>query len=166
MRYHLVEKDAFSVFGKSLQVSVKDGQCFRDIPAFWAASEADGTTRAIVQAGGGDDWMMLSSAMYDHSPDGTFQYMICMDMPEGPAPAGFERLDVPAQTWAVFTTEEGEGEAVTAGIHDIWKRIHPEWFPSSGYEHAKAPDMERSRRTEGDRFIGEAWVPIVKAQRA
>lgn len=162
MKYHIVEKEPFTLFGISTQVSVVDGACFRDIPAFWERCEADGTTVKIARAAGYDEQGLLCSAMYDHDPCGTFRYMIAADVPAAGVPQGFEKLDVPACTWAVFTTEEGRD--TTAAIHDIWKRIHPEWFPSSGYEHADGPDQERYRRVGDGKFVGEAWVPVIKAK--
>lgn len=162
MKYHIVEKGPFTLFGVSTEVSVVDGACFRDIPEFWNRSESDGTTLAIARAAGYDAQALLCSAMYEHNLGGTFRYMIAADAPAGGVPEGFERLDVPAHTWVVFSTPEGED--VTEAIHDIWKRIHPEWFPSSGYEHADGPDQERYRAIGCGKFVGEAWVPIVKAK--
>ena len=218
MKYHIVEKGSFTMFGKSLEVSVVDGACFRDIPAFWERCEEDGTTLRIAQAAGYDRQVMLSSVLFGHDASGTFRYMIAGDAPgsgmlaaskfmegvcsmstpaEGEsaekadtrsAPSGsaidvpgsddlledtpstailadFEQIEIPAHTWAVFSTGEGENPELTIEIHDIWKRIHPEWFPTSGYEHAEGPDMERFRRVDGEKFIGEAWVPVVRAKR-
>lgn len=161
MKYHIVEKPAFTVFGKSIEVSVINGQCFLDIPAFWNQCEEDQTTLRIAKAGGLDKEDMLCSTMYNHNPDGTFRYMICVEAPEDGMPGDLETLNIPAHTWVVFSTDETE--ELTAAIQDIWKRIHPEWFPSSGYEHANAPDQERYRRVGGGKFVGEAWVPVIKA---
>ncbi|MDL2318893.1 AraC family transcriptional regulator [Eubacteriales bacterium OttesenSCG-928-A19] len=164
MEYRLEERGPFSLFGKSREVSVIGGACFEDIPAFWKACEADGTMLEIAGAAGYDRRALLCSAMYDHSPAGVFRYMIAADMPAGGVPPEFEALRIPAHTWAVFSTPEGED--VTPAIHDIWKRIHPEWFPSSGYEHADGPDIERFIRTGENTFVGEAWVPIIRAVKA
>lgn len=163
MKYHIVEKGPFTLFGVSAEMSVVDGACYLDIPLFWQRNEACGKTLEIARAAGYDERSLLCSAMYDHNPNGTFRYMIAADAPETGAPKGFERLAVPAHTWAVFTTPEG-GD-ITAAIQDIWKRIHPEWFPSSGYEHADGPDQERYVRVGDDTYYGEAWVPIVKAEK-
>ncbi|MCM3377493.1 regulator [Bacillus licheniformis] len=35
MDYKIVEKEPFQVIGKALEVTVKDGQNKKDIPAFW-----------------------------------------------------------------------------------------------------------------------------------
>jgi len=168
MKYHIVEKGPFALFGASIEVSAVDGACFQDIPAFWNRCETDGITLRIARAAGYDKMALLCSAMYDHNPCGTFRYMIAADAPDAPdapmegIPNEFERLDVPPHTWAVFSTEEGED--ITEKIHDIWRRIHPEWFPSSGYEHADGPDLERFRRVGDGKFVGEAWVPITKQE--
>jgi AraC family transcriptional regulator len=50
-------------------------------------------------------------------------------------------IEVPSLTWAVF---EEYGEMLDQiAIHKTWKRIYAEWFPTSGYEQAMGPCMEK-----------------------
>jgi len=69
-------------------------------------------------------------------------------------------LEVAAQTWAVF---EITGSLPSA-MKDIGGRIFSEWFPTMGYEHAKAPEIEWY--SNGDMgsaaYKREIWIPIVK----
>ena len=163
MNYRIVEKGAFTVFGKSVRTSLVDGQAYRDIPYFWDQCEEDGTTYRIVKAGGGDERTMLNAVAYDDEADGNCRYMICMDLPEGGVPDEFETVVVPAKTWAVFALVVGSPEDTGDGIQGIWKRIHPEWFSSSGYEWDGGPRQEGYYRTDDGKVIAEAWVPVVKS---
>jgi len=42
MNYRIEEKEAFEIFGLELKTNTVNGQCFKDIPAFWEACEKDG----------------------------------------------------------------------------------------------------------------------------
>ena len=161
LKYRIVEEEAFTLFGVSLPTTVTGERCYTDIPVFWGKCENDRTTNRIVEAGQGDSETLLSGAAFDIDENGSMKYMICMDLPEGGAPTGFETLDVPARTWAVFPV-------VCAGpedtIQSIWKRIYPEWFPYSGYEMDTGPQLERYDRIDG-KFTAEVWIPVVKKVR-
>lgn len=49
-------------------------------------------------------------------------------------------------------------------ILDIWKRIYSEWFPTSGYEQAQGPNIEKHywKDDKREEYICEVWIPIVK----
>ena len=52
-------------------------------------------------------------------------------------------------------------------IQNLWKRIFADFFPKSGYERAKGPDIEVYY--EGDNaksdYRSEIWVPVIKKER-
>ena len=98
--------------------------------------------------------------MFDLDADGEMKYMICMPMPEGGVSEEFERVTIPARTWAVFPLVFEKPED---NIISIWKRIYPEWFPNSGYEQDTGPRQERCYRRDDGKFVMEAWVPIIKS---
>lgn len=50
-------------------------------------------------------------------------------------PKGMTSLAIPAHKYAVFTT-------TIPGLMDTLRRIHTEWLPRSGFEHAEGPDLE------------------------
>ncbi|MGY3839288.1 GyrI-like domain-containing protein [Bacillus atrophaeus] len=47
----------------------------------------------------------------------------------------------------------------------MWDRIFSEWFPSTRYEHAEAPELE-AYPASGDIHASdhrtEIWIPVVK----
>jgi AraC family transcriptional regulator len=176
MDYRIEQRPAFSVFGKSITVSVVDGECYRQIPEFWLKCVEDGTMERILKAasGGetatlrgeifGNDKMLLNAVMFGHeSQTGTFKYMVCQNVPQSGVPDGFETLRVPPLTWAVFPTERHPADQTTGKIQAIWQRVYPEWFPTSGYEHADGPDFELYHHAGDGQFIAEVWVPVQKA---
>ncbi|TMW70618.1 AraC family transcriptional regulator [Alteribacter natronophilus] len=69
-----------------------------------------------------------------------------------PCPEDFDDLEVEAATWAVFEVS-GDWEKV----QEAWGRIYAEWFPSSGFELNKGPEILAST----DRF-SEIWIPVKK----
>ena len=76
------------------------------------------------------------------------------------APAGYGRMLIPAQSYAVF---HHAGHVAETGV--TWERIWNDWLPSSGYEDAETPPFELYERAfdpnTGDGGF-EIWMPIRK----
>jgi len=89
-----------------------------------------------------------------------YTYTIGVENPGVEAPAGFEVIPVPASTWAVFEVVGPFPET----INKMQDRVFMEWFPSTGYEHAGAPELEVY--PPGDRgsknYRCQYWMPILK----
>ena len=75
-----------------------------------------------------------------------------------PVPEGMYEWTIPAATWAVFT---GTGRLPDA-IQDLQRRIVSEYLPDSGYEWAKAPDIEAYLNQPGEESRFQVWLPVVK----
>ena len=73
-----------------------------------------------------DEW--TRKAFHDHSITG-------VDFIEK---LGFETIEIPKQTYAVFQTQKG---SAIEDYTDIRRRIALEWLPSSGYELSEAPEV-------------------------
>lgn len=89
-----------------------------------------------------------------------FSYEIGFENDGIDVPEGYEKVQIPTATWAVF---ESKG-AVPKAIHDLEDRVFIEWFPSTGYEHDNKPELEIY--LPGDRSSEEYrcqfWEPVVK----
>ncbi|AEY64480.1 GyrI-like domain-containing protein [Clostridium sp. BNL1100] len=163
MNYRIEEKESFSVFGVDTIVSKVDGKCYEKIPSFWLKSIKDGTMERILKAADcRNPDMLLNAAMYGHQDDGTYHYMLCQKTPQKGIPEGFVELDIPKLTWAIFPTEEHTEDKTSEKVQAIWERIYPEWFPSSGYQHADAPEFEMYYKVGDNKFIVEIWIPVYK----
>ena len=156
MNYRIEKKDAFKVCGMSTEISVVDGQNYILIPKFWDENAENGAIDKFHEAIGLDKDVCLHAALYNFR-EGVFSYMICYNTPQSGAPTGYSELSVPAFTWAIFPTPVHAESEITEQIQSIWKRIFPEWFPTSGYEHADKGN---------GKYVSEVWIPVVKSNKA
>jgi AraC family transcriptional regulator len=98
MDYRMVEKEAFTVIGKSIQVTCENGEHMRQIPKFWEKCHRDGTISKLASMGTGEN---LLGIILD-SGKGDFTYMIGTQADPLPV-KGFSVSTIPASTWAIFT---------------------------------------------------------------
>jgi hypothetical protein len=49
-----------------------------------------------------------------------------------------------------------------SGIHELWKRIWGEWFPTCNYEFANGPEFEMTYDRGNNMYEMEVWIPVVK----
>lgn len=72
---------------------------------------------------------------------------------------GFDVVEVPALTWAIFTTR-GEFPKV---MQDTMARIAAEWLPSSDYEMVEAPGISfTGDLSDRSNVYSEIWVAVRK----
>lgn len=161
MNYRIEEKGSFEMFGVSTEINAVDNGQYMEVPMFWQKCIANGTVARIHEVGGISEDTNVHAALYNFR-EGIFSYMICYHMPKGGVPTGYDRLLVPPLTWAVFSSGECTEEDGTEKIQNIWKRIYPEWFPTSGYEHADGPELEMYFNQGNGTYIEEVWIPVVK----
>ncbi len=159
MNYKIVEMDGFKIVGKKIKVTTENGENFIRIPKFWDECNQDGTMDWMSGRVGKRGVMGVCLDMGNFC-EGHFSYMIAIEDNEEPLPEGYITEFIPPATWAVF---ESVGPLPDA-LQDVAKRIFSEWFPSTGYEHDLAPELEIY--TEGDvtspDYRCEYWVPIKK----
>ncbi len=157
MNYKIIEKSCFKVFGKGKKVSTKNGENLLQIPKFWQECDAAGFTDSLVKVEGGE---LFGICMNDYENE-YFTYLIAREKTKDILlPEGTEEFTIPAATWAVF---ESTGP-MPGAIQKVWERIYSEWFPSTGYEQANAPQLELYPEGDSskDDYKCEVWVPIVK----
>lgn len=162
MNYKIEEKQAFDMFGISTVINADEDfleQAFIEIPKFWARCVSDGTIDRIRAAAGLGENGQLHGVLYNSQGE-KFSYMIGYFLPQSGLPEGFEQLQIPPQTYAIFST--GLYPDGQSGIHDLWRRIWGEWFPSSNYEFANGPEFEMTYDRGNNMYEMEIWIPVVK----
>ena len=112
------------------------------------------TISQIAELGNG--LVGVYSGMYE---DNTTDYYIAA-ITEKDSPKTLCKLEIPSLTWSIF---EITGPMPTA-MADIWGRIFSEWFPTSGYEHAEAPEVEwySNGDMSSSDYKSEIWIPVIK----
>lgn len=163
MNYRIEQKSAFEMFGVNTEISTVDNQNFVSIPKFWETCRADGTMTRIRKAGNLADSEPLHAAMYNCT-DTSHAYMIGHFIPASGTPNDFFTLTVPTAMWAVFPTEELIMEEAAQQAAIMWKRIFTEWFATSGYALANAPELELHYSKGDGKFMTEIWIPIEKCK--
>lgn len=164
MEYRIETKPAFSLTGLPLRTTWKEGQSARDIPALWNRCLNDGTVAALGELvpKGSAIGVAGVSAEFD-MPNEEFTYFIAVETPADRAalPDGCRDVAVPAATWGVF---EAHGPLPEA-LQETMQRIFNEWFPSSGWEHADAPELEiyPPGDVRGADYCSELWMPLRKS---
>ncbi|WP_099157681.1 AraC family transcriptional regulator [Virgibacillus ndiopensis] len=72
---------------------------------------------------------------------------------------GFEVVEVPALTWAIFSSK-GEFPKV---MQETWAKMASEWLPSSDYELVEAPNISFTRDlSDRNNVYSEIWVAVKK----
>lgn len=156
--YKIVEKEAFPVVGKLLEVSTKDGENLKKIPAFWTECNQDGTCEKLCSDYAAPEILGICMDMEQEKEQ--FTYMIAVKGGTGYSGKEYTVREIPASTWAVFTSTGSMPDA----IQKVWERIFQEWFPATGYEHACAPELEvyPPGDLNAPDYKCEVWIPIVK----
>ncbi|WP_234998485.1 AraC family transcriptional regulator [Salirhabdus sp. Marseille-P4669] len=160
MDYKILEKEAFQVVGKSINVTKKDGENLEKIPAYWTEINTSETGKTLARHA--STLGMLGICM-DFTMDlEAFTYFIGIEKGKDQIDIELEERTIPASTWAVFNVEGSMPNA----IQKAWQTIFTEWLPATGYEHAGTPEMEVYPPSELDvkneKYRTEIWLPIRK----
>ncbi|MBB3071845.1 AraC family transcriptional regulator [Paenibacillus baekrokdamisoli] len=159
MNYKIEEKQGLVMFGVSTLVNADGENPFVEIPKFWEKCISDGTVNRIRAAAGLGGHGQIHAVLYNNQGE-KFSYMIGYFLPQSGLLVGFEKLQIPPQTYAIFTTginPDGQND-----IHGLWKRIWGEWFPSSNYEFANGTELEMTYDRGNGMYEMEVWIPVVK----
>lgn len=159
MNVKIIEKEAFEIVGKGLRVSMVNGENNPKIPAFWAESDQNGFTAELEKNLGPMGFLGVCTDF--NIPEQEFTYYIATEKMTDTIQEDWEVKVVPASTWAIFDSIG----PVTRTIQSVWERIFSEWLPTSGYEHADAPELEvypRGGNTNDENYRCEVWIPIMK----
>ena len=168
MEYRIIEKPGFTVVGKTLRVSTKDGENLNSIPQFWNRSHQDGTLEtltglALDGAPPGGVTLGICTDFSDNMEK--FTYMIAAQVPAdiasfGGVPQGMIEQSIPAATWAVF---QAKG-SLPDSIQTVWSRIWSEFFADEQYVHGFGPDLELypPGNPMASDYGCEVWIPVVR----
>lgn len=164
MNYRMVEEKGSTVCGKSVIVHE---DAYKEIPVFVEEIWKDGTHDQINELLGRHAGALLYGYHFDFDEDGSKRYLMGAEVPDGiQVPDGLTVLHVPGQTYAVFDSRGTmtEDVEIDLSIMNIWKRIYTEWFPSTSFEQAEGPCIEKYEWVDDQQqdFITEVWIPVRK----
>ncbi|ADL50828.1 AraC family transcriptional regulator [Clostridium cellulovorans] len=156
MNYRIEKKNSFTIVGVKERFSHLEG-LGENIGRMWSETSPE-TFGQIAELGDTEPYGLLGvySGMYE---DNTTDYYIATTTTKS-CPETLSKLEIPSLTWAVF---EITGPMPTA-MSEVWGRIFSEWFPTSGYEHAEAPEVEWYSKGDlsATDYKSEIWIPVIK----
>ena len=157
MEYRIKKMNAFRIVGVVVHTTIENGDGMQAIPAMWNDVLKEGKNLEIARLADQHPHGLLGVSVYntDLQDARKFDYYIASASGR-PVPEGMVEVNVPAATWAIFPHIKREA----ATIQVFQKRILMEWLPTSGFEFAKAPDVERYDAEGG---IG-TWIPVIRAK--
>lgn len=162
MDYRIVAKEAFKVICKKKQVNKPQGDtATADISAFWGECSKNGTMEALCKHAKFDNLQgILGICFSGEMADSGFPYGIGAEYNGVPVKdEGFDIIDIPAYTYAVFQCKGKMPDA----FKDTYQKICTEFFPqSTKYEYGSGIELEvyPSADTQNPDYSCEIWIAV------
>ena len=152
MNYRIEHHSAFRILGQKTHFTNGIEESFQKVPSIWKEEKEKGIIPRLCELMDGVPDGILG--VCTSAPEKEFDYYIAVASTK-PCPHGLSDLLVPESDWAIF---ECTGP-IPQAIQNMQKRIVSEWLPTSGYQYAECPDLERYFAEEDH---AEIWIPVVR----
>jgi AraC family transcriptional regulator len=148
MDVRIEEKDAFTLVVKKKLFNLRTGS--DDVPRYWSENVKGKFKPSKYKKVGVTELIEGTSAFY-FGIGGRIRKTKS-------TPRGFEKMEIPKNTWAIFT----ERGPMPSAMQNLWKKIYTEFFPKSKYESVPEYELEvySQGNPEDPDYKIEAWVPI------
>ena len=178
MNYRIVKTPPFQVFGlEGIISTIQDAKYFPHAGAIWNEfnnGQADSKYDQLFSDAGEVrpsffDIMFTRSDIcrihgllnYKQINTTTYGYMLWSFVTPESKTDGYQIIDIPASTWAVFPSDSNDDRDVGTIWSELYKRFYGEWLPSSEYEKANSPEFEIYGGTP-PKINYELWMPIIR----
>ena len=162
MDYRIEKLDAIKVVcrRKTVKKSAEEGPAW-EISDFWDECTKDGSIKKLVGCFPKEPRLKgLLGICYSEDTEGLkFPYGIGVEYDGRPVEEGFEIVEIPAHTYAVFPCRGKMPEAFS----ETYRKIVTEFFPQSGrYEYAQGIELEvyPSDKVDDPKYFCEIWVAV------
>ncbi|MEV6245696.1 AraC family transcriptional regulator [Streptomyces sp. NPDC051742] len=162
MRYRVVEKEAFRVIGRGARVPLVHEGENPAIAAHIRSIGQEALDRLALLSDGQPQGVVSAVTHLSESREEGAELDYWHGVVSGAdVPDGFDALDVPAGTWAVF---ENEGPLPQA-IQYLWRDVFTQWFPSNPYESRPGPELLGVRPSaDWTTARAELWIPVERTE--
>ena len=160
MDYRILETPEFSVAMVSRKFSNIDDRNFKDIPTWWGEFRESADCAALAELSGNRPGKLTEGLMlgvcWGEEETGEFYYGIAVELPDDMPVGKFEKMVIPAGTWAVF-------DCMLPEFREVTGKVYGDWYPSTGFEHPGGPDIEVYLNLDTDENMKcRIWAPVVK----
>lgn len=160
MDYKIESKEEFTVYGIEGIFSIDDGKNLVEIPQFWQSVMEDGSFEKLLKSTNGTS-RIHSICQYRETGDNTFPYMLFAYQTKDSDISGYDKVNVPAATWAIFKTRSHTQEETSGVIQDLIKRVYTDWLPTASYEKVDGYELELYYDTEDGMCYCETWIRVI-----
>ncbi len=162
MRYRVVEKEAFRVIGRGTRVPLVHEGENPAIAAHIRSIGQEALDRLALLSDGEPQGVVSAVTHLSESREEGAELDYWHGVVSGAGvPDGFDALDVPAGTWAVF---EDEGPLPQA-IQYLWRDVFTQWFPSNPYASRPGPELLSVRPSaDWTTARAELWIPVERTE--
>lgn len=154
MNPRIENKEAMTLLGMGRDFSM--GSCFAEIPLYWEEFFQKGYGETV----GGRYGVCVGK----DNDDSSFRYYIADPCPsDAPVPKGFEKITLPALTWAVL---EGKGK-IPEALQQLNRYLYEQWLPTNGTYAYGAPlsvEMYNCGDMQSEDYRFEIWQAVRKAK--
>ncbi|WP_260982082.1 effector binding domain-containing protein [Paenibacillus sp. 32O-W] len=176
MNYRIEKRDAFQVYGLEDIYNYDDiaNQQGISIPEVWQNIGKNGEFDRLRKSVTGDWWhegnfskelgAVFAYDSYKFTSNTTFPYLIGCYKSENSKVNGYTVVDVPASTWAVFSTlNDGNGSG-NYDLRSLKNRIFSEWLPTSNFNVLDGGNFEMYCTDKDGYEYCELWYRIEEKQ--
>ena len=169
MDYRIEKKGAMKAMGYEGIISDKEAPKHYKYPGLmWKIHMADGRFDKLAEATNYQEHpdfpnMCRVHAIlnYKKTEDGTFAYMMGAFVGEKSQTEGYDIIEIPEATYAVFPTGTFNWDEIGTVLGDMLKKIDEEWFPTANYQRSKGAEFEIYGGTEAVAEM-ELWIPVTE----
>lgn len=169
MDYRIEHKEAFEVFGIETVCSL-NGEDDEVTPSqLWQQCHKNGEYERLFSSAGSLPNFVAQNLCSIHGVENyrktegnTFPYMLCAFVSKDSHTEGYQKVQIPAQTYAIFPSKPFRWDADFGKVlSDLQKRFYSEWLPTADYERIDGANFEIYGGTKDYGYI-ELWYPVVK----
>ncbi|QKS70321.1 AraC family transcriptional regulator [Paenalkalicoccus suaedae] len=160
MKYKIVQKDAFAIVGVKKRVPIQFEGVNKEIEEL-AGNITDAQYEKMDEIADLEPHQVMNASyQFDDGRSeekGYLDHMIGVLTTQSDAVEGLERLEIPAHTWAIFSSKG----AFPKTMQDTWAKIASEWLPASDYELVDAPELSFVEDySDMENVYSEIWIAV------
>ena len=164
MEMRFVTRKSIKLAGYALETSSRNGENTKAVPRFWEAYMSDGRMKKL-HAGSFVKNHDEYGVCFPKDADGGLEYVIGVEINEESVPAEYHTCEIPAASYAVFSTPPAGADGFSKAIQQAWSLIWNKWFPESGRRIDEAGvcfELYDERCMTETGKVCEIWIPIIQ----
>ncbi|MFJ2862115.1 GyrI-like domain-containing protein [Kitasatospora sp. NPDC087314] len=163
MEYRIIEQPDFRIIGRRARVPLVHEGVNPAIASFIQGLGRETVDRISALSGREPEGILSVTEFFSESREEGVEldyYHAVVADADVVVPEGLDVREVPAGTWAVFSSTGTFPKA----LQEMWRDVFTQWFPSNPYEFRPGPEILRTRFVPG---TGDAeaqlWMPVERA---